>query len=270
MSINMAKKIDQKQQAVDRAVEKFRPFWAELDNDAAQLAANITEAVEWVGGRKAAAEVMQVNATSIDNYRAGRTQPKSLEYMRLLAARAKDVAGAFDAEKLGLVKQLEASRTSVAKALAAEPAGERVSIPRYAVQASAGDGAATIAEDVADYMIVSRSWLSSIAPAGARLGIVEGRGDSMADTIQDGDLLIVSFDVTREDINAGGVFVFTYEGDVFLKRLALDLNDGSVEVISDNPAYRTQTISREMADEKMHVHAKVLRAIAPLRQHLQR
>lgn len=218
------------------------------------LGDRIREAAAPLGGLVALADALEMSRGAVSNYANEKSSPQLDVLGRMAEVTGKPLAWFVLGE----------TGTALARGQ------DTVSIPRYAVQASAGDGAATIAEDVADYMIVSRSWLSAIAPAGARLGVVEGRGDSMADTIQDGDLLIVSFDVTREDINAGGVFVFTYEGDVFLKRLALDLNDGSVEVISDNPAYRTQTISREMADEKMHVHAKVLRSIAPLRQRLQR
>ncbi|WP_425420004.1 S24 family peptidase [Oricola indica] len=139
-----------------------------------------------------------------------------------------------------------------------------VAIARYAVQASAGGGAVAIAQDVEDFFYVNRDWLASIAPRGARLGMLGGRGDSMEPTISDGDVLIVTFDVTRQDLAAGGVFVFTYEGDIYLKRLSLAL-DGSVQVISDNQSYPMQTIPADVAEAKLEINARVIWAGGPLK-----
>lgn len=135
---------------------------------------------------------------------------------------------------------------------------------RYAVQASAGDGAVVLAEEVADWFRVGRDWLERYVPRGARTGVIEARGDSMHPTIRDGDILLLNFDIDRQDVANGGVFVITIDGNLFVKRLQIML-DGSIQIMSDNELYDTELVDRECADEKMKVHAQVVWAGGPLR-----
>ena len=150
---------------------------------------------------------------------------------------------------------------------ASEPAtSERsVLLPRYNVHASAGNGTVVLSEDITDFLTVSRSLIERIAPPGARLGIIAATGDSMFPTVQDGDLLIIDFSVGRPHVDAGGVFVVSYAGGLFVKRLQV-MVDGTIQIISDNPAYAPERIERDMADELMQVHAQVIWTFAPLRQ----
>lgn len=56
-------------------------------------------------------------------------------------------------------------------------------------------------------------------------------GDSMEDTIDDGNLLLV--DTGRTDYQNGGIFIITINDEWFVKRLRLRLN-GQLDIISDN------------------------------------
>lgn len=58
-------------------------------------------------------------------------------------------------------------------------------------------------------------------------------GDSMEDTIDDGNLLLV--DLGRTDFTNGGIFVITINNDWYVKRLRKRLS-GELDVISDNTA----------------------------------
>lgn len=264
--------LDLRSGSAERMVEKYQGFWVDLDPELAALAKQVTEATELVGGRKAAADIMGVGPTTLDNYRSGKTQPKTLEFSRLMDARLAAVGRYFGQKRADSANVLAESRAAAEKQLlktkdqkgTIPPRPEMVGIARYAVQASAGGGAVAIAQDVEDFFYVNRDWLASIAPRGARLGMLGGRGDSMEPTISDGDVLIVTFDVARQDLAAGGVFVFTYEGDIYLKRLSLAL-DGSVQVISDNPSYPMQTIAAEVAEAKLEINARVIWAGGRLR-----
>lgn len=80
---NVGRKADE----IKRSVERYRPNWEGLEADERLLAASITIAVEVVGGRSDAAEIMGVGVSSIDNYRTGKRQPRVLEMMRLFHAR---------------------------------------------------------------------------------------------------------------------------------------------------------------------------------------
>ncbi|MCI5075589.1 S24 family peptidase [Oricola sp.] len=139
-----------------------------------------------------------------------------------------------------------------------------VAIARYSVQASAGNGAVVLAEEVADWFRVGRDWLERYVPRGARTGVIEARGDSMEPTISDGDILLLNFDVNRQDVANGGVFVITIDGNLFVKRLQIML-DGSIMIRSDNDRYEPERVDREYADEKMLVHARVVWSGGPLR-----
>lgn len=193
--------------------------------------------------------------TTIGNYVRGNRAPTADFLSRLREKTGADI---------NWIVTGEATVSGATQLLTSHSPKGMVAIPRYAVQASAGGGAVAIEEEVADFFYVNPDWLASIAPKGARLGMLSGRGDSMEPTISDGDVLIVTFDVNRQDLAAGGVFVFTYEGDIYLKRLSLAL-DGSVQVISDNPSYPMQTIPAEVAEAKLEINARVIWAGGRLR-----
>lgn len=74
------------------------------------------------------------------------------------------------------------------------------------------------------------------------LKLFKASGDSMENTIEDGNILLV--DTSKTDFNSGGVFVLTINNEWFVKRLCKRLT-GDLDVISDNPKYRTETFSQE-------------------------
>ena len=63
-------------------------------------------------------------------------------------------------------------------------------------------------------------------------------GDSMADTIDDLNVLLV--DMGRTDFQNGGVFLLQKDNDWFIKRLRLRMS-GELDIISDNPKYPIET-----------------------------
>lgn len=116
------------------------------------------------------------------------------------------------------------------------------------VSASAGDGAAS-----KDVIEVIRS--IEYVPDQARVifgnrpessvKLINVRGDSMEGTIEPGDLIFVDVGVSVFD--GDGIYVFDFNGDMFVKRLQKVKNQ--LIVISDNPRYREWTIS----EEEMHM-----------------
>ena len=85
----------------------------------------------------------------------------------------------------------------------------------------------------------------------------------MEPTIRDGDILLLNFQIDRQDVANGGVFVVTIDGNLFVKRLQIML-DGSIQILSDNEFYKPEIVEREYADDKMQVHARVVWAGGPL------
>lgn len=134
---------------------------------------------------------------------------------------------------------------AVAEAPAALPAealaGGMVPVPLLEVRPSAGAGALVERLDGAGAEIVAfrEDWLRRIgvSPRHARLMVCQG--DSMHDTISDGDLMIV--DVGVREIVDSGIYVLVYAGLVIVKRIQI-LRDRSVVLKSDNPRYEPETV----------------------------
>jgi phage repressor protein C with HTH and peptisase S24 domain len=113
-------------------------------------------------------------------------------------------------------------------------------VPRLDVQASAGGGRLAFSEDPLEYLAFQSSWLRTrgINPASAR--ILSARGDSMEETIRDGDVLLVDTSIDRVKDNA--IYVVSYGDMVLVKRIHGRIN-GSLQLISDNPKYPAEEVS---------------------------
>ncbi|MFC6444605.1 S24 family peptidase [Shinella zoogloeoides] len=119
-------------------------------------------------------------------------------------------------------------------------------IPRLDVQASAGGGRLAISEDPLEYLAFQAVWLRSrgINPATAR--ILTARGDSMEETIRDGDVLLIDTSINRIKDNA--IYIVVYGDMVLVKRVHGRLN-GSLQLISDNPRYPPEEVTSAEVDQ---------------------
>lgn len=217
----------------------------------------IKEAAKSLGGQRALAEQLQVSERAIAGYVSGASSPQLQLLERIAEATGESLI--WLATGQSSVGMPDAAMSNASAGL--------VSIPRYEIQASAGDGLSVLSEEVADYFTVSRDWIMRYCPPGAKLGLIEAKGDSMDPTIRDGDGLIIRLDVTRADVGAGGIFVLNYNGNLLVKRIQVQL-DGSVIVASDNINYRTETLTPDAAEQLLDVRAQVLLNIAPPRSAL--
>lgn len=191
------------------------------------------------------AKEIGVSSTSFGAYIRGETEPPHSFYVRISEKLDIDLNWLITGSKLHRGENLPAIQEN------------QIALPLFSIQASAGDGASELTQEVADYMVVSEGWLTKIAPTGTQLGVLEARGDSMLPVIEDGDQMIISFDISQRDVANGGIFIVSYGGNLFVKRLEI-LLDGSIKIISENPSYDPQIVTRETADELMNVHAKVI------------
>ncbi|MDJ0022323.1 MULTISPECIES: XRE family transcriptional regulator [Pantoea] len=83
--------------------------------------------------------------------------------------------------------------------------------------------------------------------------LINVRGDSMEGTIEPGDLIFV--DVAVSTFDGDGIYVFDFNGDMFVKRLQKVKRE--IIVISDNPRYREWSISEEELS-MLHVAGRVM------------
>ncbi|SEJ95385.1 Phage repressor protein C, contains Cro/C1-type HTH and peptisase s24 domains [Variovorax sp. OK605] len=123
------------------------------------------------------------------------------------------------------------------------------------VRVSAGNGAVNTSQEHMGRFAFSRSWMArkGVKPAHAR--IVHARGDSMADKINNGDILLV--DTATKSLDQDGVYVIQLDGHDYVKVLQRDFSTGGLQIISYNPAYKPQVLSAEQAAE-LHISGRVV------------
>jgi phage repressor protein C with HTH and peptisase S24 domain len=117
-----------------------------------------------------------------------------------------------------------------------------VGVPMLNAVASMGAGAAVQwEEETVQNIRFSKRWLrhNTEASSFSALAIVTAKGDSMAPTFEDGAILLVDTAITQMKVDA--VYVLLREDELFVKRIQRNM-EGSFDVISDNPSYKTQTI----------------------------
>ncbi len=91
-----------------------------------------------------------------------------------------------------------------------------------------------------EYMALRDDWIRTtfgIEPD--RLLLEAARGESMLPRIHDGDLLLV--DTTEQQFRSFGVYVLEIAGERLVKRVQRKV-DGSLTLISDNPAYEADHV----------------------------
>lgn len=76
--------------------------------------------------------------------------------------------------------------------------------------------------------------------------MINASGNSMSPTIDNGDKLIVEHWI-GEQIQDDKIYVFCFNGEFFVKRLSKNIDE--IIIKSDNPEYRTRTISMKASSE---------------------
>lgn len=134
-----------------------------------------------------------------------------------------------------------------------------ITIPHLNVAGSMGSGKAPPEHyiEVIRDITVHLDWLRTQGLSYSKLenlAIIDGDGDSMEGTFRNGDSLLVDRGIT--EIRTDAIYVFTLDGDLFIKRLQR-MTGGSLRMISDNPVYPAIVIEGAMLN-KVHIQARVL------------
>jgi phage repressor protein C with HTH and peptisase S24 domain len=117
-------------------------------------------------------------------------------------------------------------------------------LPRYAIIASAGDGAFAQDGEPDGYHVLPHQWLKSVTRARLNdLCVIQVSGDSMWETLHNGDHVLV--DRSRKTLARPGIYVLDDQGELIVKRVQKDLQTGHIDVISDNPRYPKMTVTEE-------------------------
>ena len=119
-------------------------------------------------------------------------------------------------------------------------------VSRLDVQASAGGGAIPYGENPLDFLAFQTEWLRArnIRPECAKL--LTAKGDSMMETIFDGDSLLIDTSINEFKDNA--IYVVNFGNMVLVKRIHARMN-GSIQLISDNPRYPPEEVTAGEVDQ---------------------
>lgn len=99
---------------------------------------------------------------------------------------------------------------------------------------------------IVDHLAMRAGWMRERLNADpANVILFQARGDSMAPTIRDGDLMIV--DRREGFFRHDGLYVIAMAGELAVKRLQRH-SDGRASIKSDNPAYDVMVVAPETLD----------------------
>jgi phage repressor protein C with HTH and peptisase S24 domain len=125
----------------------------------------------------------------------------------------------------------------------------------YDIRASAGAGAINDQGDPLYYQAFMTNWLRDITTASpGDLAVIRVSGDSMHDTLHNGDHVLV--DRTVRHVGRDGIYVLRVQGDELLvKRCMRSARTKLLTIKSDNPIYPSEEGVR---DEDVEIEGRVI------------
>jgi len=118
---------------------------------------------------------------------------------------------------------------------------EFVVVPRFDARVSAGAGSLLADQPEPEgYQLFERQWLRAVTSAvPENLALLRVDGDSMEDTLSDGDWVLID----REQTNPAreGIYALRVDEVVWVKRLSVNRPNRTIEVISDNKRWPSQS-----------------------------
>jgi len=125
-----------------------------------------------------------------------------------------------------------------------------VQIPIYDVKAAAGRGNLVTDENMIGYQTVMLDFVENeLRISRDRLAFVTVQGDSMEPTMREGDLIMVELVPHENHTRKPGVYVFTQDGELLIKRL--QFIGETISVVSDNPDYKAYKVMPSEAEIKL-------------------
>ncbi|NJN46827.1 MAG: helix-turn-helix transcriptional regulator [Candidatus Competibacteraceae bacterium] len=112
-------------------------------------------------------------------------------------------------------------------------------VPLYSVEVSAGYGAAIEQEQPQTRLAFRQDWLKEMGLQIEKVVAVMAGGDSMSDTLHDGDVLLV--DTQQRQVISDAIYILRQSELLYVKRLQR-LLDGSLRISSDNRAYAEEIV----------------------------
>jgi phage repressor protein C with HTH and peptisase S24 domain len=112
-----------------------------------------------------------------------------------------------------------------------------LSVPVFDLRAAAGAGAIPAETEPSGHLMFREQWLRRISSETRKLFVLEVSGDSMWETLHDGDHALV--DPGQNNPRREGLYVIRIDDMLQVKRVSMHPVTKLLTVKSDNPAYRT-------------------------------
>lgn len=113
-----------------------------------------------------------------------------------------------------------------------------VSVRMYDIDAAAGAGVIAEDETPAGYRLFEVDWLRTLTrTTPSRLAVIRVRGDSMQETLYNGDHVLL--DLEQKHLAREGIYVISVESSLQVKRITMHPKSKLLTVSSDNPKYPT-------------------------------
>lgn len=184
------------------------------------------------------ARAVGVSDNAIYKWVSGRGQPSMISLVNLARAARVSIewlATGQDAPK-GEAQKVESS--------------EYVYLPQNSVRSPVGRGTVQ-SRQIVDYLALKAEWLHRrIGIDPKSLMLVEAVSDSMAPTIDEGDLALV--DLRDPRFRHDGVYVLRASGELSIKRIQRR-PDGKLIIRNDNAAYEPTVVAADSANVVGHV-----------------
>lgn len=154
----------------------------------------------------------------------------------------RDLAEAEEAalKRIAESKGFPARPISVYNSLEELPPETTVLITHVDVALSAGNGRETWHIEEKDPLPFQADYIRRLKASPKDLVAVKVRGDSMERGLFDDDTVVVDT-ADRRIPASGGVFALVYAGEMLVKRL-FKMPDGSIDIVSDNPKYKSLVV----------------------------
>lgn len=119
-------------------------------------------------------------------------------------------------------------------------------MPKYAIKSIRNNHAASVeSEQVVDYLAFRKDWLQySMNIYDQALALIRIKGDSMAPTLRNDDLILT--DLSQSRIDDDSIYVLSIKNELVVKRIQRKLN-GSFVIMTDNDAYKPEEMNEEDA-----------------------
>jgi phage repressor protein C with HTH and peptisase S24 domain len=201
-----------------------------------ELAARIRLCAEIAGSGDELSRLTSIPRRTLEYYLTGQRELK--------VARCVEIAKAVGVD-VGWLATGEGDRL---KGLAAQaPADDKYAyVPLYDARCSAGHGSWSDGAKVLTMLAFTAYSLRKQGLDPAKLSAIRVDGDSMEGLLSDGDTVMI--DHARNVLEGEAIYVIRLDDHLYAKRLQRQF-DGSIQIISENKAYRDMVVPKEQLND---------------------